>query len=147
MEIQISPMLISDLEEISPILLTDFDDFWTVSTLALEITNPNCHYLVARLGEEIVGFGGIFQIMDEIHLNNIVVKKANRNLGIGSILLQQLIALSQTKQAKSITLEVNEKNKYAISLYEKAGFITVGRRKQYYFHQDDAILMTLYFKE
>lgn len=145
MEINISPMTIKDLEEIAPILLSDFDDFWTISTLALEINNPNTIYIVAKLNDEIVGFAGIWQILDEIHLNNIVVKKSNRNLGIGTYLLNSLIKLSTKKNATVLTLEVNQDNYSAIHLYEKSGFKVVGCRKNYYPNQKDAILMSLFF--
>ena len=145
MEINISPMTIKDLEEIAPILLSDFDDFWTISTLALEINNPNTIYIVAKLNDEIVGFAGIWQILDEIHLNNIVVKKSKRNLGIGTYLLNSLIKLSTKKNATVLTLEVNQDNYSAIHLYEKFGFKVVGCRKNYYPNQKDAILMSLFF--
>ncbi len=145
MEINISPMTIKDLEEIAPILLSDFDDFWTISTLALEINNPNTIYIVAKLNDEIVGFAGIWQILDEIHLNNIVVKKSKRNLGIGTYLLNSLIKLSTKKNATVLTLEVNQDNYSAIHLYEKSGFKVVGCRKNYYPNQKDAILMSLFF--
>lgn len=145
MEINISPMTIKDLEEIAPILLSDFDDFWTISTLALEINNPNTIYIVAKSNDEIVGFAGIWQILDEIHLNNIVVKKSKRNLGIGTYLLNSLIKLSTKKNATVLTLEVNQDNYSAIHLYEKSGFKVVGCRKNYYPNQKDAILMSLFF--
>lgn len=44
-----------------------------------------------------------------------------------------------------ITLEVNEKNLPAILLYEKYGFINLGRRPRYYDNKYDAYIMTKYF--
>ena len=64
------------------------------------------------------GFAGINIILDEAHLANIVTKKDLRNKGIGSKLLESLIEETK-KTCKSITLEVNEKNTSAISLYKK----------------------------
>ena len=145
MEINVTSMSMKHLEQIAPILLTDFDDFWTLSTLALELRNPNTYYLVALEGEEIVGFGGIWQVLTEFHLNNIVVKKTKRNQGIGTILLQHFVVLAKEKGAESLTLEVNENNKYAIQLYQTAGYTTMGRRSKYYHHQEDAIIMTKFF--
>jgi len=41
---------------------------------------------------------------------------------------------------------VRESNAPAIALYEKLGFTTVGRRKNYYEKpREDAILMTIFF--
>lgn len=96
---------------------------------------------------EIVGFAGIVKIIDEITIMNIVVKKAKRNLGIGSALLEKIIKFSKEQNAISITLEVNVHNLSAIALYQKFGFKQVGLRKKYYHNTDDAILMTLSIEE
>lgn len=44
-----------------------------------------------------------------------------------------------------ITLEVNECNTPAIHLYEKFGFINLGKRPKYYDNKYDAYIMTKYF--
>lgn len=74
---------------------------------------------------------------------NIVVRKDKRGLGIGSSILEEIVKIAIALQAKTITLEVNEKNLYAIKLYQKYGFKQVGLRKKYYNNTDDAILMTV----
>ena len=73
---------------------------------------------------------------------NIVVKKSYRNLGLGSILLQNLINISKLQNLKSITLEVAENNLPAIHLYKKFMFKIVGIRPNYYNNETNAILMT-----
>lgn len=72
---------------------------------------------------------------------NIVVKKDERNKGIGSSLLKEIIHIAKKLKAKTITLEVNENNEPAIKLYKKYGFEQVGLRKKYYNNKEDAILM------
>ncbi|MCI9177283.1 MAG: GNAT family N-acetyltransferase [Clostridia bacterium] len=62
--------------------------------------------------------------------------------GVASCLLKYIIHFSKNHHVTSITLEVNEKNTAAISLYQKFNFIPVGVRKKYYHHTDNAILMT-----
>lgn len=49
------------------------------------------------------------------------------------------------KSTVSITLEVNEMNSSALSLYKKYGFQTLGKRKNYYYNTKDAYIMTKYF--
>ncbi len=137
----ISEMNLEDLEKIKNYLLTDFDDFWTYTTLKQELENGKSKYFVAKQENEILGFAGVLPIIDEINVMNIVVKKNKRNLGIGSLLLEKIINFS--KNYASITLEVNEKNIPAINLYKKYGFKQVGLRKKYYNNQDNAIIMTL----
>lgn len=137
----ISEMNLEDLEKIKNCLLTDFDDFWTYTILKQELENGKSKYFVAKQENEILGFAGVLPIIDEINVMNIVVKKNKRNLGVGSLLLEEIINFS--KKYASITLEVNEKNIPAINLYKKYGFKQVGLRKKYYNNQDNAIIMTL----
>ncbi|MBO5348926.1 MAG: ribosomal protein S18-alanine N-acetyltransferase [Clostridia bacterium] len=142
--VSISPMTHEDLLYLEKNLITDFDDFWNFSILAQEFSNDNTTYIVAKQNEQIVGFAGILTIIDEANIMNIVTKKDKRHLGIGSLLLKNLINISMQKNLKSITLEVNEHNIHAIKLYEKFNFNKIGIRKKYYNNTDSAIIMTLY---
>ena len=63
---------------------------------------------------------------------NIVAKKSFRNNRVGTLLLEGLLSLCKTLNLSSISLEVNEENVYAIHLYKKFSFETVGIRKNYY---------------
>lgn len=139
----ISEMNLQDLEDIKDCLLTDFDDFWSYNILKQELENGKSKYFVLKQENEIVGFAGIMLIIDEVNIMNIVVKKDKRSLGIGSLLLEEIVKYSKIHNAISITLEVNEKNIPAIKLYKKYGFKQVGLRKKYYNNEDDAILMDL----
>lgn len=142
MQIKISKMNIDDLNKISPVLLTEFDDFWNYNILKSELENENSKYIVAKNNDEIVGFAGIWISIDEAHVTNIVTKKYLRKNGIGSTLLEELINLSKNLNLVSITLEVNENNLDAIKLYEKFGFEKLGIRKKYYNNTDNALIMT-----
>lgn len=142
--IEILPMTTEDLNYLKHSLTNDFDEFWTYSILQQEFQNQNTTYIVAKSNEQILGFAGILTIIDEANIMNIVTKKDKRNLGIGSMLLTELINISKKQKLKSITLEVNETNTPAIRLYEKFKFEKVGVRKKYYNNTDSAILMTLY---
>jgi [ribosomal protein S18]-alanine N-acetyltransferase len=144
--INISEMLYSDLENIKPILNTDFDDFWSYNILNSELKNLNSSYIVAKnFNNEILGFAGIWKSVDDVHITNIAVKRDFRKNGIGSILLEKLIEMSNIQPFTSLTLEVNAKNEAAINLYKKYNFKQIGLRKKYYNNIDDAIIMTLYF--
>lgn len=145
MNIQIQPMTQQDLKQIEQILTTDFDAFWTPSIFEKELNNPNSSYFVAKQKNQIVGFGGIWKAVDDIHITNLVTKKNMRNLGIAKQILDKLIQTAKQTKLASLTLEVNENNLPAIDLYEKFGFQKLGIRKKYYNNQDNAIIMTLYF--
>lgn len=143
--INITNMTMQDLLSIKDVLETDFDDFWSFSIFENELKNENSNYLIAKLDGEIVGFVGIWQCLDIVHITNIVTKKLKRNLGIASSLLQNAINLSIRKKATSVTLEVNIQNTPAINLYKKFKFQEVGYRKKYYNGTDDALIMTKQF--
>lgn len=140
---EISKMTMLDLESISSILESDFDDFWNYNILKSELQNPNCIYLVCKVQSEIVGFAGISIILDIAELNNIVIKKSFRGQGLSSALLNDLIKIAKSNNCSKINLEVSVSNTIAINLYKKFGFEEVGLRKNYYNGQD-ALLFTKY---
>ena len=130
--INIYDMTLEDIDSLKDSLIVDFDDFWTFDVLKSEILSNNSKYIVIKNDSEILGFAGIKIILDEADIMNIVVKKSERNNHIGSFLLENLINLSKKLNCKSLSLEVNEENIPAISLYKKFGFEQVGFRKNYY---------------
>ena len=138
-----SKMILDDLNSISPILQSDFDDFWNENILKSELENKNSYYIVAKANNDIVGFGGLWKSIDDIHITNIVTKKNLRNNGIGNAILKELINQAKILGYNIITLEVNETNLPAISLYKKFGFKEVGIRKRYYNNTHNAIIMNL----
>ena len=142
----ISNMSLADLDIISQNLETDFDDFWNVNVLKSELESQNsCYFTIKSTSNEILGFGGFWQSVDDVHLTNIVIKKSHRNKGLGSLLLQHIINSARSTGKGSITLEVNENNVYAKKLYLKYGFKILGTRKKYYNNTENAIIMTLNF--
>jgi len=139
--LKINKMTLSHLEKISENLARDFDDFWNYSTLKGELLNENSHYIVLEREEEILGFGGIWRNIDEAHITNIVIRKDLRKQGYATIILQNLILITNDLHLPTITLEVNKKNIAAIKLYKKFNFQIVGERKKYYI-TDSALIMT-----
>lgn len=142
MNVRIDDMTLFDLNSISDILQIDFDDFWNLHIFESELRNTNSSYIAAKIENEIVGFAGFLRAVDDVHITNIVTKKEKRNLGIGSLLLENLIDRIKKENFKAVTLEVNENNLSAIQLYEKYHFQKVGFRKNYY-KGENAIIMTL----
>ncbi|NLC87323.1 MAG: ribosomal protein S18-alanine N-acetyltransferase [Clostridiaceae bacterium] len=141
-KIKICQMTLYDLEELKDVLLSDFDDFWNFQIFKDELVNTNSKYFLLRYDTEIVCLGGIKIILDEANIMNIITKKNKRNNGFAKFLLNSLIDISKEFKCKTITLEVNENNTSAISLYKHFNFEEVGKRKKYYKNGDTAILMT-----
>lgn len=142
-DIEISYMTKKDVDLITEILQSDFDEFWTPRILETEILNPDSTYIVAKRNDEIVGFAGVWNDTYNMHITNIAVKKVYRHKGIGEVLLEKLIQITKEENKETITLEVNEQNTIAQNLYLKNGFKILGKRKKYYNGKDDAIIMTM----
>lgn len=141
MLINIEKMTLNDFDEISNILISDFDGFWTCDCFKQELMCKNSYFLVARIDEKIVGFAGFKKILDEADIMNIVVHKDFRGQGIGSKLLESLISYAKDNNLKILNLEVNETNIHAIHLYDNFGFKYIGIRKNYYDNKNSAIIM------
>lgn len=138
--IQITNMTLQDLKQITPILTTDFDNFWTPTILEQEINYENSKYIIAKSNQQILGFAGIRITFDQADIMNIVVHKNFRNQKIGTLLLENLIQTCKDLNLTNIILEVNEKNSNAISLYEKFNFKQISTRKNYYKNNKALIL-------
>lgn len=145
MNIEIKKMTKEHLHQIRDILQEKFDEFWSANVLDKELENPLSNYIVAIENDEVVGYAGLWQPVDEGHITNIVTKKNKRGNHIGTKMLEEIINLAKNKNLKSVTLEVNEHNEIAIKLYKKYNFVEVGKRTKYYNNTDDAIIMTLKF--
>lgn len=143
MGLKVCKMNIEHLQKISGILESDFDEFWNSNVLEGELKNPNSKYIVAIMENQVVGYAGIWSVLNEAHITNIVVKKDRRNNKIGTELLKELIKMAKKEKIEFLTLEVNVNNKIAINLYKKYNFKEVGTRKKYYKGLDDATIMTL----
>lgn len=93
---------------------------------------------------EVAGFLIARHLAPEWELENIVVAPAARRKGIGQRLLNALLSAARETNSDSVFLEVRESNGAARTLYEKAGFKTVGLRKSYYSAPvEDAVLYRL----
>ena len=143
-DLEIKKMTLEDLEEIAPILETDFDNFWNYNIIKSELLNENSTLFIAKKSSSIVAFAGIWQVVDIMHLNDIVVAKKFRNQGIGKTLLNYIINYTQKQNINELTLEVRQDNLPAINLYKHFNFKTIGERKNYYGANNNAIIMTLY---
>jgi ribosomal-protein-alanine N-acetyltransferase len=107
------------------------------------VTNRLASYVVARAGDEVVGFAGLWVMVDEAHITTFAVDPRWRRRGVGQWLLLRLLELSNDRRAREATLEVRLSNMPARRLYEKYGFRPVGIRPRYYSDNgEDALIMT-----
>ena len=142
--LRIEPMTLADLPAVHDIERASFSTPWPDDAYRAEIqTNRLATYLVARSGETLVGFAGIWLMVDEAHITTFAVHPDWRRQGIGERLLLTLLDVSLARHAREATLEVRLSNVAARRLYEKYGFRPVGLRPRYYSDNgEDALIMT-----
>jgi len=144
LRIVVELMKVDDLPEVQVIEKESFSTPWPPHAYRQELeTNRLAHYIVARYGDVIVGFAGIWLLVDEAHVTTFATRWAWRRQGIGERLLLALLDLARTRGAHEATLEVRPSNLPARRLYEKYGFKVVGLRPRYYSDDnEDALIMT-----
>lgn len=93
--------------------------------------------------ERIVGFLGLWFMVDEGHIVTVAVDPASRRRGVGELLVAQALEMARAGGAQVVTLECRVSNIPAQALYEKYGFTRAGIRKRYYTDNgEDALIMT-----
>ncbi|MEK7832054.1 MAG: ribosomal protein S18-alanine N-acetyltransferase [Acidobacteriota bacterium] len=109
------------------------------------LSETNSVLLVALSeGLKVVGCFSGWLLADEFEIDNVAVAADWRKAGVGSKLLSAAIEVACQKGGGRAFLEVRSDNKIACSLYEKFGFVSVGRRKNYYRDPvDDALILSL----
>jgi ribosomal-protein-alanine N-acetyltransferase len=131
------------IDEVYNIECQAFKTPWSKSQFEEEINSKFAKYFCLKIDGKIVGYIGIWQVLDEGHITNVAVLKNYRKNGFGKKLIDKLIEYAKENKLIFLTLEVRITNIPAINLYEKCGFVKVGIRKNYYENSTDAILMTL----
>ena len=90
----------------------------------------------------IVGYAGLWLMVDEAHVTTIGIHPAHRGHGAGELLFIGLADIAQQMRAHRITLEVRVSNLSAQALYRKYGLEIAGMRKRYYSDNgEDAYIM------
>ncbi len=147
MEYQLVPMDKSHLSQVAELDKALFSRPWGQDSWESELYNTTVSMVVAETEEGFVlGYGVLGVILDEGSLEKLAVRPEYQRQGVAQAILGSFIRFGRENLA-FITLEVREHNLPAISLYEKNGFRTVGRRKNYYAEiHEDALLMTLDFQ-
>ena len=140
----IDAMRLGDLPAVQAIEQASFTTPWPPHAYRSEIeSNRMATYLVVRAGETLVGYAGMWVMVDEAHITTFAIHPAWRRRRIGERLLLALLDLARDRRAREATLEVRLSNLPARRLYEKYGFRPVGLRPNYYSDDhEDALIMT-----
>lgn len=110
---------------------------WRRSTLGRDAVESDGHSRYP-----VVGYAGLWLMVDEAHVTTIGVHPAHRGQGAGELLFLALTDLAVELHALRITLEVRVSNGGAQALYRKFGLDVAGLRRRYYSDNgEDAYIM------
>ena len=133
---------LDDIDRIMAVMAAAFDpafgEAWNRRQVSDALVLPNTHYLLAgadgaepRESEPAAGFVMSRGTLDEEELLLIAVDPRHRGRGVGTALMERFIAAAEARGATRLFLEMREGNP-ADSLYRRAGFEPIGRRRNYY---------------
>lgn len=144
----IEEMKSDDIDGVFEVEKNCFEDYWSKDSFKKELSNNLAKYLVAKVDGKVVGYVGIWFVVDEGHITNVAVHKDYRGQKIGDRLIDKLVQVCRENKIVSMTLEVRVSNIVAQNLYKKYGFKMAGIRKEYYSNnKEDAIIMWNDIKE
>ncbi|HEY7591050.1 MAG TPA: ribosomal protein S18-alanine N-acetyltransferase [Candidatus Limnocylindrales bacterium] len=142
--LRIEPMRLDDLPDVQAIEQASFTTPWPPHAYRSELeSNRLATYLVARVEGEVIGYAGLWMMVDEAHITTFAIDPLWRRQRIGERLLLAVLDIAVDRRAREATLEVRLSNLPARRLYEKYGFKPVGIRPRYYSDDnEDALIMT-----
>jgi len=137
------------LEQVMEIERKSFPTPWTRAMFLYELNSPISFNFVATTPEEkvelVLGYIIFWMVKEEVHILNLATHPSFRRLGIAHSLLLFSLDFSYRKGGILYLLEVRERNRTALNLYQKVGFASWGIRRRYYADTgEDAVIMRLF---
>ena len=148
--LSLRPMQTDDLDAVMQIEPTIYSHPWTRGNFSDSLNSGYSAWVLERDGE-MIGYALLMLVMDEAHLLNLSIAKAQQKRGLGRYLLEHMLKIAKTHKAANMFLEVRPSNVAAIALYENMGFCEISVRRGYYpadpktseNGREDAVLMGL----
>ena len=135
-------MLPADAEAVEIVEKASFAVPWSRKSFWEEAANEQTCYLLALDDERVIGYAGMWLVLDEAQITNVAIHPDHRGQKIGLALLKEMIKEAVKRGAERMTLEVRPSNVAALALYTSLDFQDCGRRPGYYQDNgEDAIIM------
>lgn len=124
-----------------------FSEPWSAEGI-VEAYKTGTRFFTAENSRHLIGYIGIKSVIDEGYITNVAVFPQYRNKGVATALIKRVFEFARENRLAFVSLEVRASNTGAITLYEKLGFKTEGRRRDFYRNpREDALIMTKRFEE
>lgn len=113
---------------------------WGENGWKTELAEKSAHVFCAH-EQTVVGFVALRLAAGVGEILNVGILPDFTRRAIGTALLFHALTWARENGGEEISLEVAADNAAAIRLYEKAGFLPIGRRKKFYADGQDALIM------
>jgi len=142
--ITLRPMRWPEIEAVHAIESAVFEvDPWSAEQFWGELAQPTRSYVVAEDDGTIIGYAGAYLLPPDADVQTIAVSGAAQGRGVGRLLLEELIAIAVRYECSQLLLEVRSDNASALGMYERFGFESISKRRDYYASGVDALIMRL----
>jgi [ribosomal protein S18]-alanine N-acetyltransferase len=134
-DVVLRPMTLADLDQVLELERAVFGaEAWTRQMLVgeLEQQPASRYYLVADDAGRVVGYAGLLGAGWQGDVLTLAVATNRWGNGIGSALLEALLAEAARRGCTEVFLEVRADNARAQRLYRRHGFTEIGIRRGYY---------------
>ncbi|TRM11382.1 ribosomal-protein-alanine N-acetyltransferase [Lentibacillus cibarius] len=133
----------ADIDDIVNVEQASFSSPWPKEIMLQEIVdNHHAHYYGMFLNGQMIGYAGMWHVIDDAQITTISVIPSFRGKKLGEKLFLYVIEQAMYMGAKRLSLEVRASNTTAQRMYRKFGLVPGGVRKNYYTdNQEDAIVM------
>jgi [ribosomal protein S18]-alanine N-acetyltransferase len=145
----LSPMTEGDLDEVVVIERSAYEFPWSRGNFEDSLRNGYYGLCMRHVTGTMIGYCVLMPVVDEMHLLNLCVAPQAQGAGAGLTMLREAVRIAHAQGLEGLLLEVRPSNYRAIRLYEQFGFVTIGRRKNYYparhHSREDALVMRFSF--
>lgn len=145
LEMQFRPLMAVDLDRVIRIERAAYPYPWTLGNFR-DCLESGYSCWAGEIEGELAGYWVMMSAVGEGHILNCCVAPKWQGRGFGRQLMEHLIAIARRHATESIYLEVRPSNTPALKMYERLGFESIARRRNYYpadHGREDALIMRL----
>ena len=141
MDYRVEPLRREHLAGVAALETECFAEPWSEQALSLFCGEGGFGVVCTDETGEVLAYGGMLTVLDEGQITNVATHERARRRGLATRVLVAMLDEARARGLREVTLEVRESNAAAIALYERHGFLVVGKRPRFYTHPTEAALV------
>lgn len=131
-QVRLRDMSAADIAAVAAIERASYSVPWSVATFRGLVRRRDADAIVAEAAGAVVGYAVLWCVLDQGELGNVAVAESWRGRSLGAQLVEEVLRRAAIRGVREVFLEVRPSNTVARRLYERFGFSSAGRRRNYY---------------